>query len=94
MLIVRRLLTIMFTRIISCIVRLHVEKHVSLFVQGYNVIYVIVHDADDNPYIVKTIYPSTYYLYALDNNFSSSRIGKSQPKNMHISLNMTPSWFT
>ena len=77
MLVVRHLLTIMFTQRISCIGRLHVEKHVSLFVQGYNVIYIIVHDADDNPYIVKTIYPSTYYL---DNDFSCSHIGKLQPK--------------
>ena len=29
--------------------------------------------------------------YALDNNFSTSSVGKSQPKNMYVSLNMKPS---
>ena len=32
------------------------------------------------------------WLYSLDNNFSSSCIGKSQPKNTHTSLNIKPSW--
>ena len=34
------------------------------------------------------------YMYVLDSNFNSSCIGKSQPNNMHISLNMKPSWLT
>ena len=34
-------------------------------------------------------------LYSLDSDFSSSCIGKSQPKNMYnISINMKPSWLT
>ena len=33
-------------------------------------------------------------LYALDNDFSSNCIGKSQPKNTDIRVNMKPSWLT
>ena len=32
--------------------------------------------------------------YSLDRDFSTSSIGKPQPKNAHISLNMKPSWLT
>ena len=52
MLVVRFLLTIMFTQRSSCIVRLQVEKPVGI-------------------------------LFKHDNDFSSSCIGKSQPKNTH-----------
>ena len=48
MLVVRSLLTIMFTQRSSCIGRLQVEKHESLFVQAQNVTYFVVHDMNQN----------------------------------------------
>ena len=93
MLVVKHLLIIMLTQRSSCIGRLQVEKHVSWLVEAWNVTYFIVHEV--NQYMVKRIYGSiNLSWYVLDINFISSCIGTSQPKNMHLSLNIKSSWLT
>ena len=73
----------------SCIGRLQLEKHVSLFVQALNVTYFVVRDVNRYVHDERSFNLS---LYSLD---GTSYIGISQPKNTHISLNMKPSsWLT
>ena len=87
MLDLRSLLTIMFTQKAAVLVDYMYKNCKSICSSTNCCIF-----CDMNQYIVKAIYnlPS----YVLDNNFSSSCIGKSQLESMHISFNMNPSWMT
>ena len=89
MLALRSLLTIMFTQKAAVLVDYMYKNCKSICSSIKFNCYIF---CDMNKYIVKAIYnlPS----YVLDNNFSSSCIGKSQLENMHISFNMNPSWMT
>ena len=83
MLIVRRLLT----QRSSCIGRLLVEKRVAKSICSSIRCYIFGSSVHD-----EMIFQSSNLLsYSLD---STSCIGISQPKNMHISLNMKPSWLS
>ena len=77
MLVVRHLLPIMFTQRFNCIDRLQVEKCASLFFKHKMC-----------RWWCESVYGYQSILLLLDNYFSSSFIGKLQPKNTHTSLNI------
>ena len=61
-----------------------------IFVQAKNGTSFVVREV--NQYMMKG--SSNLLSYSLYSDFSSSCIGRSQAKNMHLSLNMKPSWLT
>ena len=70
----------MLTQRSSCIGRLQVEKRVAKSICSSIICYIFV-VCDVNQYMSRS---SNLSLYSLNSNFSTSCIGKAQPKNAHI----------